>query len=100
MSGQDVAPLFCPQRYFTLYVAAALIFGVGVHVPARGGLPRDLRRGAEPQWRKWRRPAIVVIALVAAVVTPSNDPFSFLAMAVPMLIFYEVSIIIGRILKK
>ena len=33
-------------------------------------------------------------------ITPSSDPFSFLAMAVPMVIFYEASIIIGRILKK
>ena len=52
------------------------------------------------KWRRWRRPAIVVICLVAAVITPSSDPFSFLAMAVPMLLFYEVSIIIGRALHK
>ena len=42
----------------------------------------------------------MVICLVAAVITPSSDPFSFLAMAVPMLVFYEVSIIIGRALHK
>jgi sec-independent protein translocase protein TatC len=52
------------------------------------------------RWRKWRRPAIVVMCLVAAVITPSSDPFSFLAMAVPMLLFYEVSIVIGRALHK
>jgi sec-independent protein translocase protein TatC len=38
--------------------------------------------------------------LVAAVITPSSDPFSFLAMAVPMLVFYEAAILIGRLLKK
>ena len=37
---------------------------------------------------------------MAAVVTPSNDPYSFMAMAVPMVIFYELSILIGRILHK
>jgi sec-independent protein translocase protein TatC len=52
------------------------------------------------KWRKWRRPAIVVIAIVAAVATPSNDPYSFVAMAVPMYVFYELSIVIGRILHK
>jgi sec-independent protein translocase protein TatC len=50
--------------------------------------------------RKWRRPAIVLIAVIAAVVTPSNDPYSFGAMAVPMYLFYELSILIGRLLKK
>jgi sec-independent protein translocase protein TatC len=38
--------------------------------------------------------------LFAAVVTPSSDPFSMLAMAVPMLLFYEGSILIGKALGK
>jgi len=50
--------------------------------------------------RKWRRPAIVVIVTAAAIITPSQDPYSLFAMAVPMYIFYEASILIGRILKK
>jgi sec-independent protein translocase protein TatC len=37
---------------------------------------------------------------VAAVITPSSDPFSFLAMAVPLLIFYEAAIVVGRALGK
>ena len=52
------------------------------------------------KWRKWRRPAIVVLCGVAAVVTPSNDPFSFTALALPMVLLYEGSIIVGRLLKK
>ena len=52
------------------------------------------------QLRKWRRIAIVVIVAFAAVITPSQDPYSLFAMAVPMWIFYELSIIIGRILKR
>ena len=50
--------------------------------------------------RKWRRPAVVTIFVVAAVITPSQDPYSLFAMAIPMYIFYELSIILGRILKK
>ena len=52
------------------------------------------------KWRKWRRPAIVVMSVVAAVITPSSDPFSFLAMAVPLLVFYEGAILVGRLLHK
>ena len=51
-------------------------------------------------WRRWRRPAIVVICAVAAVITPSSDPFSFMAMAIPMLLFYEGSILLGRAMGK
>jgi sec-independent protein translocase protein TatC len=100
VSGTGVVPLFGPSRYFTLYVAMCVIFGavfmyplVLVFLEITGVVPSRT-------WRKWRRPAIVVIALVAAVITPSSDPFSFLAMAVPMLVLYELSILVGRVLKK
>jgi sec-independent protein translocase protein TatC len=100
VSGNGVVPLFSPSRYFTLYVAMAVVFGavfmyplVLVFLEIAGVVPSRL-------WRKWRRPAIVVICAVAAIVTPSSDPFSFLAMAVPMLVFYELAIVVGRLLNK
>ena len=52
------------------------------------------------QLRAWRRWAIVVIVTFAAVITPSQDPYSLFFMAVPMYIFYEASILIGRALKR
>ena len=52
------------------------------------------------QLSKWRRYAIVVIVIVAAVITPSGDPYSMLALAIPMTVFYEVSIIIGRLINR
>jgi sec-independent protein translocase protein TatC len=100
VSGTGIVPLFTAQRYFTLYVAMCVIFGsvfmyplIVVFLEISGVVPSR-------KWRNWRRPAIVVICAVAAIATPSNDPFSFLAMAVPMLIFYELAIIVGRILHK
>ena len=52
------------------------------------------------QLRHWRRYAAVLIVLFAAVITPSQDPYSLFAMAVPMYVFYEASILIGRFLKR
>ncbi len=100
VSGRNVTPLFGPQKYVNLYVAACAIFGVVFMFPIVVVFLEI--SGAVPslKWRKWRRPAIVVIALIAAVGTPSNDPYSFVAMAVPLYIFYELAIIVGRVLKK
>jgi sec-independent protein translocase protein TatC len=52
------------------------------------------------QLRDWRRYAAVIIVAFAAIITPSQDPYSLFAMAIPMYIFYEGSIIIGRVLKR
>jgi sec-independent protein translocase protein TatC len=48
--------------------------------------------------RKHRRAAIVINAAVAAIATPSQDAFSMLAMFVPLVVLYEVAIIVSAIL--
>ncbi len=52
------------------------------------------------QLSSWRRWAIVLIVVVAGVITPSSDPFSMMALAIPLYVFYEVSIVIGRIINR
>jgi len=49
---------------------------------------------------KYRRWAILGISIFAAVITPSSDPYTMLAMMIPMYLFYEAAIIIGRFLKR
>ncbi len=100
VSGTGVVPLFSPSRYFTLYVAMCVVFGAVFMYPLVLVFLELVGVVPSRRWRKWRRPAIVVICVVAAVITPSSDPFSFLAMAVPMLLLYEVSILVGRLMKR
>lgn len=100
VSGTGVVPLFSPSKYFTLYVAMSLVFGAVFTYPLVLVFLELVEVVPSQKWRKWRRPAIVIICVVAAVITPSSDPFSFLAMAVPMLLLYEGSIIVGRLMKK
>ena len=47
----------------------------------------------------WRF-AIMAIFAIAAIITPSGDPISMLALAVPMSIFYLISIVIGLIMQR
>jgi sec-independent protein translocase protein TatC len=49
--------------------------------------------------RHWRY-AFVLITIAAAVFTPSGDPFSMLAMMVPLLAFYFLAIAVGKLAKK
>jgi sec-independent protein translocase protein TatC len=51
-------------------------------------------------WRYWRQ-AVVIIALLAALLTPSGDAFSMLAVALPMVFLYFLSILlVARIAKR
>jgi len=51
--------------------------------------------------KKYRKHAIVVILIIAAIITPSPDVFSQLLVAVPLLFLFEISILVSkRVYKK
>jgi sec-independent protein translocase protein TatC len=100
VSGNGVAPLFSPSRYLGLYALCCLVFGLAFTYPVVLVFLEVIRVLPSARLRRWRRYAVVLIVATAAVITPSSDPFSFLAMAIPLLVFYEASILIGRVLKR
>ncbi|MBL7729973.1 MAG: twin-arginine translocase subunit TatC [Chitinophagaceae bacterium] len=50
--------------------------------------------------RKYRRHAIVVILILAAVITPSTDPFSLTLVTIPLYCLYEASIMVAARINK
>ena len=51
-----------------------------------------------PEWLRQQRPyAILALVIISAVVTPTTDPVNLLLMAVPLLLLYELSILITRV---
>jgi sec-independent protein translocase protein TatC len=100
VSGAGVAPLFSPSRYFGLYAMACVVFGVVFTYPVFLVALQLVGVVSSGRLRRSRRVAIVICLAVAAVITPSSDPFSFLAMAVPMIVFYEMAILTGRLMHR
>ena len=88
------------DRYVGFVTLVTLAFGVSFLFPV---VLVFLEAVGVLSWQRlasWRRWAILGIAVFAAVITPSGDPYTMLAMMVPMYVFYEASIIIGRIMKR
>lgn len=53
------------------------------------------------QWLgETRRYAVVVITIVAALITPTGDPYNLLLLAIPMYLLYELGIILTRLVPK
>jgi sec-independent protein translocase protein TatC len=100
IGGPSLHEIFDPTKYLSLIVLLMTVFGVTFEFPVllvsleiAGVLdPRKLA-----SWRRW---AIVLIVVIAGVITPSSDPFSMMALAIPMYLFYEVSIVIGKIITR
>ena len=50
--------------------------------------------------RKYRRHAIVVVLIAAAIITPSTDPFSLMLVTIPLYVLFEASIVLASRVEK
>jgi sec-independent protein translocase protein TatC len=99
-AGEGVVPLLTIDRYVGFVILVALAFGVSFLFPIFLVF-LELAGIISPEWlAKDRRYWLLGISIFAAVITPSSDPYTMLAMMIPMYLFYEASIIIGRFLKR
>ncbi len=100
IGGPSLHEIFDPINYISLIVLLMVVFGVTFQFPV---LLVSLEVAGVLTAKKlssWRRWAIVLIVVVAGVITPSSDPFSMMALAVPLYLFYELSIVAGRVIQR
>lgn len=100
VGGPDIDTLFSPAPYLRLVILMIVAFGVAFEFPVVLVFLQLAGVVGSRQLASWRRSAVVIVFVVAAVVTPSQDPWSLLAMALPMVLFYEAAILVGKLLKR
>ena len=96
---------YAPDRYNEVITADfylpfvtrfLLAFGIVFELPAAAYVGAKLGLVTAALLRRYRRHALVVNAILAAALTPGQDPFSMILMALPMVLMYEASIIIAH----
>ena len=100
IGGSTLLTEYNPNQYLTLFLLMLFIFGIAFLFPVvlvaleliNVVTPARLLHG-------WRY-AVIGITVVAAVVTPSSDPLSMLALAAPLVAFYFLAILVGKLLHK
>jgi len=100
VGGDFVSPLLTVDRYVGFVIFTILAFGIAFEFPillvsltAAGVISTDTMR-------RHRRYVILGLSIFAAVITPSPDPISMLALFVPLVLLYEGAIIVSRLLKR
>jgi sec-independent protein translocase protein TatC len=91
---------YSPSNYINLYTFVVLAFGVCFEFPiVLVALQLANLLSSKTLIKGWRY-AIVLVVAIAAVATPSQDPYTLMFMAVPMWVFYFGAIGIGKLFKK
>ncbi|MFT5200767.1 MAG: sec-independent protein translocase protein TatC [Candidatus Aldehydirespiratoraceae bacterium] len=97
LGGENFEEIFAPSAYFGFIVKMMVGFGIGFEFPIALIFLQVLGLVENKTLREGRQYAIVGIVALVAVITPSGDPFTLAVLSVPMYIFYEFSILFGRI---
>ena len=97
---QEIANEFAIDEYMSIIISVMLAAGVVFELPMISFFLSKLGILTPKFMRKYRRHAIVIILILAAILTPGADPVSQVILAVPLVLLYEISIFISKISSK
>ena len=92
----DVPNTFSLSSYISLFTSTIMTFGLVFEFPTIVAILSALGLVTREMMREYRRHAICAVVIVAALITPSGDPFSLLVCTVPLYMLYEFSIFVCR----
>lgn len=90
----EVENMIALQSYISTLMTMSLAIGLVFEIPILSWLFAKLGFLSAGFMRRYRKHAIVVILVVAAIITPTSDVFTLSLVALPMWLLYEVSILI------
>ena len=96
-SGPGTQATLSIDKYISFIVLLMLVFGASFELPLLIVMLNLLRILPYRVLRKWQRLAIFLIFVFAGVATPTADPFTMLAMAIPMVILFELAVLFAFI---
>lgn len=92
----SVPNTFSLSSYISLLTSTVLAFGIVFEFPSVIAVLSAMGIVTREAMGACRKYAVCVVLVLAAVITPSGDPFSLLICSVPLYLLYEFSILICR----
>ena len=96
MVTENVQNNFSINYYFSFVLALIIGSGIIFEMPVASFLFSSIGIITPSFLRKFRREAIMITVILSAIITPP-DPISLIIMSIPMVILYEISILVSWI---
>jgi sec-independent protein translocase protein TatC len=85
------------DKYITFITSLLFWVGVSFETPLVIFFLAKLGVVTPASLSRYRRYAILVIAVLAAVITPTPDPFNMLLVMAPLIVLYEIGILLAKL---
>ena len=82
--------------YIGMFLGLILVMGIVFEMPILAALLSRIGLISKELLKKYRRHAIVILVILAAIITPSGDAFTMMIVAIPLYLLYEFSIMVCR----
>lgn len=92
-AGNGTSAILTIKDYVSFVILMLVIFGASFELPLLIVMMNMVRVLPYTILKRGQRIGIFLIFLFAAVATPSTDPFTMCAMAIPMLVLFELSVL-------
>ena len=96
-SGSGTAQLLTVSSYISFVTLTLVAFGAAFELPLLVVMANFVGVLPAKVLKKSQRIAIFLIFLFAAVATPTTDPFTMCAMAIPMVLLFEGAVVIATV---
>lgn len=96
----DVENMLTLNSYVDTMMMMSLVIGIVFEMPVVAALMGKLNIISTEMMKHFRKHALVVILIVAAIITPTADIFTLLIVSLPIWALYETSILIVKKLQK
>lgn len=97
---QTIKNEFAVDEYMSIIISVMLAAGLVFELPMLSFFLSKLGILKPSFMRKYRKHSIVIILIAAAVLTPGTDPVSQIILAVPLVLLYEISILVSKFSQK
>jgi len=84
------------QSYIDNFTMLILVMGIVFEMPLLAWLLSILGILRKSFLRKYKRHAVIVLLISAAIITPSGDPFTLMLVFIPLYLLYELSILVVK----
>lgn len=94
--SSQVENIFSLSSYISMFLSTLLMFGIVFEFPTVIAVLSTMGIVTKEFLKSYRRHALCIIMILAAIITPSGDPFTLLICTLPMYLLYEFSIMICK----
>lgn len=94
--GDSITNQISLNSYMTNFLTLVFVMGVVFEIPMLAWVLSKMGLLYKDTLKKARRYALVVLLVLAALITPSGDPFTLSLVFLPLYLLYELSIVVVR----